>query len=223
LTTAAALGDLLEPERLSLIDAAWLHMETPTNLMMVGSLAFFEEPVTRNRLVTALSRRLLTQPRFVERIEPSALGPPRWLPDVHFDLDSHVHSVALPQRGGDGALRAFVSDLMSTPLDMARPLWDAHLVEHHRGGAVLLTRIHHCVADGTALMHVLLGLTSRTAAGSLRASRSSPDAVKVKSSSWMPAARSPPACCGRSAGQRRRLHAGATGGPLAGSSHSAAS
>ena len=60
---------------------------------------------------------------------------------------------------------------MSTPLDMSRPLWDAHLIENYHDGSVMLTRIHHCIADGTALIHVLLGLTAPTAAASLRAPR----------------------------------------------------
>jgi len=165
----------LRPERLSLVDTAWLHMESPTNLMMVGSLSFLETPVDRERIVTTLRNRLLPQGRFVERIEGSPFGPPRWVPDRLFDLDAHVHSVALPAPGGDAQLRTFVGDLMSSPLDMKRPLWDAHIVDNYNGSTVLVTRIHHCIADGTALMHVLLGLTSTTAEGSLRTPR--PDAV----------------------------------------------
>ncbi len=156
------------------MDTAWLHMESPTNLMMVGSLSFFETPVDRDRILTTFRNRLLPQGRFVERIENSPFGPPRWVPDHLFDLDAHIHSVALPAAGGDAELRTFVGDLMSSPLDMKRPLWDAHLVDNYKGGTVLITRIHHCIADGTALMRVLLGLTATTAEGSLRAPR--PDA-----------------------------------------------
>ena len=153
------------------MDTAWLHMESPTNLMMVGSLCFFETPVDRAQILTTFRNRLLHEGRFVERIESSPFGPPRWVPDRLFDLDAHIHSVALPAPGGDAELRIFVGDLMSSPLDMKRPLWDAHIVGNYKGGTVLVTRIHHCIADGTALMHVLLGLTSTTAEGSLRPSR----------------------------------------------------
>jgi diacylglycerol O-acyltransferase len=158
-----------KPHRLSMVDNAWLHMEMPTNLMMVGSLAFYDKPLDRDHLLATLRQRLLNQPRFVQRIESSPLGPPRWVPDPLFDLNAHVHSIALPSPGGDAELRRLVGDLMSSPLDMSRPLWDAHLIENYHDGAAMLTRIHHCIADGTALVHVLLGLTSTTAADSLRA------------------------------------------------------
>jgi diacylglycerol O-acyltransferase / wax synthase len=162
-----------EPKRLSLVDNAWLHMEMPTNLMMVGSLVFLDAPFNRDQLLTTLRSRLLSHPRFVQRIEASPLGPPRWVPDRMFKLNAHVHSVALPQPGGDQELRTLVGDLMSSPLDMSRPLWDVHLIENYHDGAVMLTRIHHCIADGIALVNVLLGLTGTTADSSLRTPRES--------------------------------------------------
>lgn len=159
------------PERLSPVDTAWLHMEMPTNLMMVGGIAFFDGAVDHEKLVTTLRRRLLVHSRFLERIDHTPLLGPRWVPDEGFDLDEHVHFIALPAPRGDAALRALLGDLMSHPLDMSRPLWDAYLIEGHAGGSVLFTRIHHCVADGTALMQVLTGLTGATAEESLRAPR----------------------------------------------------
>ena len=176
----------LRPERLSLVDTAWLHMEVPTNLMMAGSLTFFETPVDRNQLLIAYRTRLLPQPRFVERIDSSPLGPPRWVPDRLFDLNAHLHSVALPAPGGDAELRTLVGDLMSTPLDMTRPPWDAHLVENYRGGTVLVSRLHHCIGDGTALMQVLLELTGRTAEESLLAPRHRTTPTNRDGRSWVP-------------------------------------
>jgi WS/DGAT/MGAT family acyltransferase len=168
---ATATRSTIEAERMSLVDTAWLHMEMPTNLMMVGSLAFFDAPLDRDRLVRVLERRLLNHPRFRERIHPAVIGPPSWEVDPLFDLAAHVHRVALPAPGGDAELRLLVADLMSTPLDMTRPLWDVHMIENHGHGSVLLTRIHHAIADGTALVRLLLGLTATTAAASLRAPR----------------------------------------------------
>ncbi len=170
-------AEAAQPERLSLVDTAWLHMEMPTNLMMVGSVAVFATTLDRVELLTALQRRLLVHPRFLERIEHSLAGPPRWVADETFDLEAHVHRVALPRPGGDAELRALLSDLMSHPLDMTRPLWDAHLVEGYGDGCVLFTRIHHCIADGTALTRVLLELTATTAEQSLHAPRHRPEHV----------------------------------------------
>ena len=53
----------------------------------------------------------------------------------------------------------YVGDLASTPLDKSRPLWQFHVVENYQGGQVLVTRIHHCIADGIALIQVFLTLT----------------------------------------------------------------
>ena len=173
-------------ERLSVVDTAWLHMEMPTNLMMAGSLAFFDAPLDHEQLVNAMRRRLLGHPRFLEHIEPSLVGPPHWATDNDFDINAHIHRIALPSPGDDTALREMLGTLMSSPLDMSRPLWDTHVIEGYRGGGVLFTRIHHCIADGTALVRVLLGLTATTAEASLRAPRHRPSRVKTEGGLHLP-------------------------------------
>ena len=40
------------------------------------------------------------------------------------------------------------------PLDHALPLWQAYVVDDVEGGSALITRCHHCMADGTAMMTV---------------------------------------------------------------------
>ncbi len=55
-----------------------------------------------------------------------------------------------------------VSDLMSTPLDFSKPLWQFHLVENYGDGCAIIARIHHSIADGLALVYVLLSLTDMT-------------------------------------------------------------
>ena len=45
---------------------------------------------------------------------------------------------------------------MSTPLDLSKSPWQFHLIEQYGAGCVVLTRLHHCIADGIALMGVLL-------------------------------------------------------------------
>jgi diacylglycerol O-acyltransferase / wax synthase len=150
-------------ERVSTVDAAWLRMEDPTNLMMVTGVLLFEGRLDPERLRAVIEERLLPFPRFRQRIEdpPFGLGVPSWVDDGRFDLDAHLHHVALPGSAGKAELEAFVSDLMSTPLDFTKPLWQFHLVENASGGA-LVSRIHHAIADGIALVQVLLSLTDTT-------------------------------------------------------------
>jgi diacylglycerol O-acyltransferase / wax synthase len=85
---------------------------------------------------------------------------PRFEPARGFDIDQHLHRLALPAPGGQAALQELVSDLTTPPLDSTRPLWHAYLIEGYgdRGSAVLF-RIHHCIADGIALARVMLSLT----------------------------------------------------------------
>lgn len=148
-------------EEMSNVDAAWLHMEKPNNLMMITGLFIFDQPVDFERLKQTLNQRLVRLDRFRQRVvEPRlGVGSPRWEFDPHFDIANHLHRIALPPPGDQAALQDLVSDLASTPLDYSKPLWQYHLVEGVGQGSALICRLHHCIADGIALMRVLLTLT----------------------------------------------------------------
>ncbi len=142
---------------LSPVDAAWLRMDSPTNPMVINAVAMFDEPVTVDQWKRILEERFLKFPRFrmrVRNIEAS----PYWEEDPHFDLDLHIHRVALPAPGSQKELQELVSDLMSHPLDFARPPWEMYMVENYNGGSALIARIHHCIGDGIALVRVLLSM-----------------------------------------------------------------
>src|SRR5262245_2530698 len=147
-------------QQLSAVDAAWLRMEDPTNLMMVTGILLFEGQVELEQLRAVIEERLLDFARFRQRVEEPlfGIGLPQWVTDDRFDLDAHLHHVALPAPGDKAALEAFVSDLLGTPLDFSKPLWQIHLVEHATGSAVV-SRVHHAIADGISLIQVLLSLT----------------------------------------------------------------
>lgn len=143
-------------------DAAWLHMDRPTNLMVINSVLWFDEPLPADRLTDVLRERLVEPyPRFRQRpVEPplGLIGAPQW-EDVEVDYELHVHRVALPAPGDRAALQDFVADRMVVPLDRSRPLWEFHLVEGYGDGCAVLARMHHAIADGVALARVLLSLT----------------------------------------------------------------
>jgi diacylglycerol O-acyltransferase len=149
-------------QRMSNADAAWLHMDRPTNLMVVNALLWFEEPVDADRVKEILRSRLVEPfPRFRQLVvEPRlGVGVPSWEDDPNFDLDLHVHHLALPAPGDKRALEELVSDLIASPLDRRKPLWDWYLVDGFGAGMAMIVRIHHCIADGIALSRVLLSLT----------------------------------------------------------------
>jgi WS/DGAT/MGAT family acyltransferase len=143
---------------MSSADAAWLHMDRPTNLMVINSVLWFDEPVDWDAYVAVVRDRLLARfDRFRQRPVDGLTGP-HW-EDVDVDLELHVHRVALPAPGDRRALEAFVSDRAATPLDRSRPLWEVYLIDGFGDGAAVLTRMHHCIADGIALARVMLTLT----------------------------------------------------------------
>jgi diacylglycerol O-acyltransferase len=146
------------------IDAAWLGMEDPTNLMMVTGVLALDGPVDLKRLRLVFDRRLKPFRRFHQRVvRPRSRGNlPHWEEDEQFDIDNHISHIALPAPGNDAALRDLVSEVMSQPLDFTKPLWHMHVIDGYKGGSVVLARIHHCIADGIALVRVMLSLTDET-------------------------------------------------------------
>lgn len=148
-------------EQMSSADAAWLHMDSPTNLMVVNAVLWFNEPLDWQRAKEQLRRRLVAEfPRFRQRVVESwvPLAGPWWEDDPGFDLESHVLHSVLPAPGDQRALQEFVAGKMATPLDSSRPLWQVHLIEGYGPGCALLFRVHHCIGDGIALARVMLSL-----------------------------------------------------------------
>jgi diacylglycerol O-acyltransferase len=140
-------------------DAAWLHMDDPTNLMMVTAVLRLDGDLGREALAEALGRRLVERfPRFRQRVVDGP-GGPAW-EDVEVDLAAQVVEEGVGP--GEADLRNAVDRWMSTPLPPERPRWQAHLLRGQPGGAVVLMRIHHCIADGIALARVLIDVTDDT-------------------------------------------------------------
>jgi WS/DGAT/MGAT family acyltransferase len=150
---------------LSPVDNAWFRMELPTNLMMITGVFFIDQPIELAAIKEIMGSRLLRFQRFRQRIKQPRFSwlPAYWEDDSHFDINSHVHRIALPAPGNQSALQELINDFMATPLDFSKPLWQIHLVENYGDGCALLCRLHHCIGDGVALMRVLFSLTDDVA------------------------------------------------------------
>ena len=151
-------------EKVSAVDTAWLRMDRPHNLMMICGVLLFRERLSLARLRRTVARRFLVFRRFRQRPVETASGA-FWQTDTHFDIERHVVHTALPGRAGRRELQEFVSRLATTPLDPARPRWQFHLVDNYDGGSAIVIRIHHCYADGIALVRVMLSMTDASAHG----------------------------------------------------------
>ena len=145
-------------ERMSSVDTAWLRMDTAVNSMVILGVTVTETRIPVAAFKRLVKERFLSFPRFRQRPVPAALGA-AWVDDEAFDLDAHIRVEHLPAPAGRAELEALASTLASSRLDPERPLWQLHLVPHYRGGSAWIMRIHHCYADGIAMIRVLLSMT----------------------------------------------------------------
>ncbi|HEX9031149.1 MAG TPA: wax ester/triacylglycerol synthase domain-containing protein, partial [Streptosporangiaceae bacterium] len=97
---------------------------------------------------------LATAPRWRQRLVPApgAATGLAWQEDPDFDISQHV-SVVTGDEVTDEALRQLSSATMTEALDRGRPLWSIGVVPRMTGRRwALIWKIHHCLADGAAMM-----------------------------------------------------------------------
>jgi WS/DGAT/MGAT family acyltransferase len=155
---ASALG--FEGERMSKVDTAWLRMDSPSNLMMIVGVWILRPGIDHAALSERLRERLLPYRRFVQIAREDATGA-HWLDDPDFQLERHVVTHKLVRQHGQSeqeALQERAGLLAMQPLDRDHPLWRFELIERYDGGSAMIARIHHCIADGIALIGVMMSL-----------------------------------------------------------------
>ena len=167
---AGTLG--LNGERMSKVDTAWLRMDCDANLMLIIGVWQLAPGIKHAAVCERLESTLLKYSRFKQRVIVDAAGA-TWVTDRKFDIANHVLLETLPRApaGHDqqSALQDRVAVLATQKLDPKRPLWQMHLIEDYVGpdgvkGSALIVRIHHCVADGIALISVTMSLVDGGAA-----------------------------------------------------------
>src|SRR3954452_12058534 len=141
-------------DRLSALDASFLHQEGPSSHMHVGALCRLEGPPPPfDELLDALRMRLHLVPRYRQRLQlpPAGTGRPWWVDDPTFDIEYHVRHTALPRPGSEDQLLRLAGRVFSQQLDRNRPLWEMWMVEGLAdGGFALLSKTHHAMIDGIA-------------------------------------------------------------------------
>ncbi len=152
-------------EHLSTLDAGFLEAEDSDRhiSLAIGALSVVEGPMPDYEpLAEAIAERVLKVPRFrqVLRTHVLDLGSPGWVEDANVNPSHHIHRAALPHPGDDEALFRFTADVMERRLDRERPLWECWIIEGLADGRwAMLMKIHHCIADGIATMHMISGLS----------------------------------------------------------------
>lgn len=148
-------------EHLSAFDATFLEVEDsdPHVSLAIGSVSIMEGPApSYEEFVSTFAERAPQIPRCkqVLRTRPLDLGSPEWAEDPHFDVSRHLHRLALPHPGDDAALFEMVASVMERRLDRERPLWECWIFEGlSEDRWAVLTKVHHCIADGIATTQIL--------------------------------------------------------------------
>ncbi|HET8561427.1 MAG TPA: wax ester/triacylglycerol synthase family O-acyltransferase [Marmoricola sp.] len=155
-------------ERLSGLDASFLYLESSAQLMHVCGLILVD-PSTMpggysfDSMKAELERRVRDVPMFNRKLKgvPLGIDHPVWVEDEDFDIDRHVHRMALPSPGGDVELADLVGHLAGIPLDRSRPLWEMWVVEGLASGQVaVISKMHHASVDGVSGANMISFLCS---------------------------------------------------------------
>ena len=167
------------PDRLSPLDASFLHIEDHVSHMHIASIAIFEGPPPPfGDIVAMVDAKLDLVPRYRQKVRfvPLELGRPVWVDDPHFNIEYHLRHTALPSPGGESDLRKLVGRVMSQQLDRSKPLWEIWVVEGLEDGRwAMLSKTHHALVDGVAgtdLLAVVMDL--------------SPETTRPEHSEWVP-------------------------------------
>lgn len=182
-------------EHLNTLETGFLRAEDTdphTNLGM-GGLAILDGPIPdHDALLATLGERIAACPRFAQRLHRRILdlGAPRWVDDGEFSLNHHVRRIAVPAPGGDEDLFRVVADVMSWRLDLDRPLWEIWVIDGLSDDRwAMLMKVHPCLADGIATVHILTGLSDNEMpdGSAVRHPGARPDAVGVLRPGWLEA------------------------------------
>jgi diacylglycerol O-acyltransferase len=155
-------------DRLSGLDASFLYLETPAQLMHVCGVIVLDpstmpEPYSFAALRDGIESRVQEVPDFTRKLRrvPLGLDHPIWVHDRHFDIDRHVHRLALPAPGGYGELTELTSHLAGLPLDRSRPLWEMWVIEGYEDDKVVVfSKMHHATVDGVSGSNLISHLCS---------------------------------------------------------------
>jgi len=137
-------------------DALFLHIERPGQPLNIAGVNVFEGEIKLADCRAYIESKLPLIPRYRQRVVsvPFELGLPSWEFDPRFDIRNHIRGVTL-KRGTENELKTLAGKIVSESLDRQRPLWDFTLARLKGGRTGMVTRIHHCLADGIAGVGVM--------------------------------------------------------------------
>src|SRR5215208_2008142 len=149
----------MSSDRLTGLDASFLHLEDAVSHMHVAGVMIFDgSPPPYEDLLEAIDRRLGLVPRYRQRLAfvPFGQGRPKWVDDPHLNLRYHVRATALPAPGSEHQLRELAGRVFSQQLDRDKPLWEIWLVDGLDGDRfAMLSKTHHALVDGVSGVDII--------------------------------------------------------------------
>jgi len=141
-------------DRLTAVDASFLHQEDADSHMHIGAVTIFEGPPPPFTAVAEHIRsRLHLVPRYRQKLAypPFESGRPLWIDDHSFNIEYHVRHSALPAPGTEQQLHRLAARIVSQQLDRSKPLWECWFVEGLEDGRfALIFKTHHALVDGVS-------------------------------------------------------------------------
>ncbi|MGI8511924.1 MAG: WS/DGAT/MGAT family O-acyltransferase [Solirubrobacteraceae bacterium] len=170
-------------DRLSAIDASFLHNEGQASHMHVGGITVFEGPPPAiGDFLDHIRSRLHMVPRYRQRLvtPPLDTGRPLWADDPNFNIEYHVRHTALPEPGDEDQLLRLAARVVSQRLDRSKPLWELWFVEGLKDNRfALVAKTHHALIDGIAGVDLLTVLFDLSPV---------PPEIEVSGNEWQPRA-----------------------------------
>ncbi len=164
----------MKVERLGGFDASLLYLETPWHPMTACTLMELDtstipDGYSFDRFRRGLSARIEAVPEFRAKLADSRanLDTPALVDDPGFELDRHLHRVALPSPGSRAELSDICGHLAAIPLNRSQPLWEMWVIEgrdgtdpHNGGRIAVMLKVHHALIDGETGRSLLSRLCS---------------------------------------------------------------
>lgn len=161
-------------QKLAMLDASFLYLESATMPMNIGSVQKFVLSSTVDEFYERLRATLKERAPGISFMSckpvstPLGLDHPVWAADEHFDIDQHLERRRLSGKGTQRQWEKKVAECHEEHLPRDRPLWKYYLFEGvHDGSVILFEKYHHACFDGVAGQQVMDLLFTETPDGVL--------------------------------------------------------